>query len=123
MGSINDNLKKEREKKNLSYSQLSKITGIAKSTLQRYETGATSKIPLEAVKKIANALNVSQEKLMGWEETTQEQDELQEYLEELHKRPELRMMFSLTSKATKEDVEKAVAIVEAFLRKNDDTPC
>lgn len=41
--------------------------------------------------------------------------ELTEYLEELKSRPELKMMFSLTKNATKKDVEKAVAIVEAFL--------
>lgn len=40
--------------------------------------------------------------------------ELQEYLEELKNRRELRMLFSLTKGATKEDVEKAVRIIEAL---------
>lgn len=40
--------------------------------------------------------------------------ELQEYLEELKNRSELRMLFSLTKGATKEDVEKAVRIIEAL---------
>ena len=38
----------------------------------------------------------------------------QEYLEELKNRSELRMLFSLTKGATKEDVEKAVRIIEAL---------
>lgn len=44
--------------------------------------------------------------------------ELQEYLEELKNRSEMRMLFSLAKDATKEDVEKAVKIIEAL--KEDD---
>ena len=40
--------------------------------------------------------------------------ELTEYLEMLRTRPECRMLFSLTKDATKEDVEKAVAIITAL---------
>lgn len=46
-----------------------------------------------------------------------EDEELTEYLEELKNRPEMRMLFSLTKGATKEDVEKAVRIIEAALGK------
>lgn len=44
--------------------------------------------------------------------------ELTDYLEMLKNRPECRMLFSLTKDASKEDVEKAVAIIEA-LRKTE----
>lgn len=40
--------------------------------------------------------------------------ELQEYLEELKNRSEMRMLFSLAKGATKEDVEQAVKIIEAL---------
>ena len=40
--------------------------------------------------------------------------ELTEYLEVLRSRPECRMLFSLAKDATKADVEKAVAIIEAL---------
>lgn len=43
-----------------------------------------------------------------------ENDELTEYLETLRTRPECRMLFSLAKDATKADVEKAVAIIEAL---------
>ena len=42
---------------------------------------------------------------------------LTEYLEMLKTRPEMKMLFQLAKGATKEDVEKAVKIVEAFLKK------
>ena len=44
----------------------------------------------------------------------QTDNELTEYLEMLRTRPECRMLFSLTKDATKEDVEKAVAIITAL---------
>lgn len=40
--------------------------------------------------------------------------ELQEYLEELKNRSEMRMLFSLAKGATKEDVMQAVKIIEAL---------
>lgn len=41
-----------------------------------------------------------------------ERDELAEYLDELHKRPEMRMLFKVAKKATKDDVEKTAKIIE-----------
>jgi transcriptional regulator with XRE-family HTH domain len=50
----------------LSYVDLEKRTGIAKSSLQRYATGKTKKIPLNAVELIAKATNSSASWIMGW---------------------------------------------------------
>lgn len=57
--------------KDISYGELSAMTGIPKSALQRYATGATSKIPLPRVEQIAQALGLSAAYLMGWEEKEQ----------------------------------------------------
>ena len=51
----------------ISYGELSKITGITKSALQRYATGETGKIPLNRLESIADALHVSAAYLMGWD--------------------------------------------------------
>ena len=56
------------EKSGLSYQELEKLTGIKKSSLQRYASGVTTKIPLDVIEKLASAFNVSQEYLMGWDE-------------------------------------------------------
>ncbi len=119
---ITNKLKVEREKADISLAALSKITGISKSTLQRYETGTTKKIPMEAISSIEKALKLTPGYLMGWSENSQtenesEKDELAEYLEELRTRPEMKMLFSLAKDATKEDVEKAVKIIETLLGK------
>lgn len=57
------------EKSKQSYQELEKITGIKKSSLQRYASGETKKIPLDVIEKLANTFNVSQEYLMGWDDT------------------------------------------------------
>ena len=56
------------EGSDLSYQELEKLTGIKKSSLQRYASGATTKIPLDVIEKLSIAFNVSQEYLMGWDE-------------------------------------------------------
>jgi transcriptional regulator with XRE-family HTH domain len=52
----------------LSYADLGEITNIAKSSIQRYATGKTKKIPIEAIQKIAKATNSSAAWILGWEE-------------------------------------------------------
>ena len=56
------NIKELRESRGLSLKSLSDVTGISKSTLQRYETGTTKKIPVEAIKKLEAVFGVSLER-------------------------------------------------------------
>lgn len=51
-----------------SYGELSKKTGIPKSAIQRYATGATEKIPLERLRALASALGLPLSALTPWEE-------------------------------------------------------
>lgn len=56
------------EQSKLSYQELEKKTGIKKSSLQRYASGVTTKIPLDVIEKLSITFGVSQEYLMGWSE-------------------------------------------------------
>ena len=58
----------------ISYGELSKLTGIPKSALQRYATGETVKIPLDRIEAIAKATNVSAGHLLGWNREPTESD-------------------------------------------------
>ena len=75
----------------------------------------------EVLNRIADYFEVTVDCLLG--KNSEEvplvngDDELSEYLEELRTRPEMKMLFQLTKKATKADVEKAVKIIEALLGK------
>lgn len=65
------------EESGKTYQELEKTTGIKKSSLQRYASGVTSKIPLDVIEKLSATFNVSQEYLMGWEEKENSSDERQ----------------------------------------------
>lgn len=60
-------LKECREKNDISLSELATATGLSKATLNRYESGATQKIPLSRITIIAKGLHVSPAYLMGWD--------------------------------------------------------
>ena len=68
MSTRSERIKALVEASGKSYQELEKLTGIKKSSLQRYASGATTKIPLDVIEKLSIAFNVSQEYLMGWEE-------------------------------------------------------
>ncbi len=60
-------MKTRRTELGLSLQDLADKTGLNKSTLQRYETGKTSKLPVEKARLIAKALDISTELLLGFE--------------------------------------------------------
>lgn len=62
-------LKECIEQSGYTYEQLEKKTGISRSSLQRYANGITSKIPIDAVQTIAEALGVRAEYILGWDDT------------------------------------------------------
>ena len=65
------------ERSGMSYQELEKVTGIKKSSLQRYASGVTTKIPLDVIEKLANTFHVTQAYLMGWDEKENSSDERQ----------------------------------------------
>lgn len=105
-------------KKGVAPSAVCMQIGLSNAT---YSCWTDESIPRRAtLQRIADYFGVTVDYLLGKEEKpATEGDELNEYLEELKNRPEMRMLFSLAKGATKEDVERAVAIIEA-LRKNED---
>ena len=82
MSTRSERIKSLVEQSKLSYQELEKLTGIKKSSLQRYASGTTAKIPLDVIEKLSNTFNVSQEYLMGWSDNkknyTPEKNDLSE---------------------------------------------
>ncbi|MBQ3006788.1 MAG: helix-turn-helix transcriptional regulator [Clostridia bacterium] len=68
MSEISERILALIEQKDISYGELSKITNIPKSALQRYATGETPKIPIQRVEAIAKALGASAAYIMGWDD-------------------------------------------------------
>lgn len=59
-------IKARREKLGLSYQDLAALTGMSKSTLQRYETGEIKKFPVGKLPDLARALQTTEVELTGW---------------------------------------------------------
>ena len=83
MEETRERLSKVIKDSNLPYSELEKLTGIAKSSLQRYATGTTKKIPIEAVQKIAKATNSSAAWIMGWDDIDEETEKKNDILSDI----------------------------------------
>ena len=66
--SITDKLLTLMKEKNYSYADLEKLTSYSRSTLQRYFTGNTEKIPLDLIEEIAPIFGVTAAYLAGWED-------------------------------------------------------
>ena len=95
------------EQSEKSYIELEKSTGIKKSSLQRYASGATSKIPLDVIEKLSKEFNVSQEYLMGWDE---KENPTAEKLSD-----EERMLLELFNQIPKEQQPMVLQMVRAAL--------
>jgi len=120
-------LKKLRDKKGLSQTQLANKLHVAQNTVSNWETG-NREPDWEMMSVIANFFGVTMDFLLGRTETKNtsfvaetkgtfsiaETNEVDEILEALHKRPEMKTLFSLSRKASKEDIEKTMKIIETL---------
>lgn len=68
MAAIAGRIRARRLEMGYSYQDLADRTGMNKSSLQRYESGGIANVPLHRLEVIAQALEVSPEWLMGWDE-------------------------------------------------------
>lgn len=97
------------EKSEKSYQELERLTGIKKSSLQRYASGVTTKIPLDVIEKLSKAFNVSPAYIMGWTEKKTSPSE-----------PELtegeKMMLALFRQIPKERQPEALDLLRVALK-------
>lgn len=119
---ISENIKRLREAHGLTQAQFGKIAGVTDKAVSTWESG--KKEPrMGAIQKIVDYFGINKSDILlddaDLARLKGPRDyEMEEYLNMLRTRPECRMLFSVAKNATKEDVEKAVAIIEA-LRKTE----
>ena len=70
MSDVVKRLKKAIEDSHLTFLELEDKTGISKSTLQRYASGKTEKIPINLIEAVAEATGVSAAYIMGWDSSS-----------------------------------------------------
>ena len=113
---IGERIASRRKELHWSMDDLAQRVGVARSTIQRYETGKIDKLKMPVIESVAKAMSVNPCWIIGKSEDKfpKENEDLNGYLEMLKNRPECRMLFQLAKDATKEDVEQAVKIIEAL---------
>ena len=112
-----ERLKELRTAQKLTQQQMADYLGVDRTTYVKYETDKSGPT-FDTLQKLADYFGVTVDFLMGRDTIEKPaatmDDELNEYLEELKNREDMRMLFSLAKGATKEDVMQAVKIIEAL---------
>lgn len=122
-------LKELRESRGLSQADLARAIHTKQSTVAMWENG-TNRPRNATLEKLANFFGVSTDYLLGRTDDaglgsniqiTDENnrpivldDDALELIDSLRSRPEMKMLFSVSKKATAEDIIKAVKIIEAL---------
>lgn len=70
MSSVVNKIKSIMASRDMSVRELGRLTNIPQTTINRYITNESLKIPLPKLEQIAHALGVTPAYLMGWEEQT-----------------------------------------------------
>lgn len=107
-----------RESRDMTQAELAAKLGCATSTISMYEQGKREP-SFEVLRSIADIFHVPVESLISECDAQAEDEELWTLREELRRRPEMRMLFSVSRKASKEDVMKTVKIIEALREQSE----
>ncbi|NLB52051.1 MAG: helix-turn-helix transcriptional regulator [Syntrophomonadaceae bacterium] len=120
-------LKELRKKAELTQRELAGLLGVAQNTISQWELGEREP-DNDTLKSLAKFFGVSTDYLLNdnnlaSDDTKQHvnDEEALEFLEELHKRPEMKALFQVGRKATKQDIETAITIIEALKKKGSDS--
>lgn len=91
MEAITKKIKQRRIELGMSFQELADLTGMSKSTLQRYETGGIKNIPLDRLKVLAKALQCTPEWILDLPKeetpvlTRKDKRDIQDVLDEMKK--------------------------------------
>ena len=105
-----------REEHGMTQSELAARLGCAASTICMYEQGRREP-SFDTLRAIADVFGEPVEALLS--DPPDEDAEIWDLRDQLRRRPEMRMLFSATRRASRDDILKAVRIIEA-LRDQDD---
>lgn len=106
-------LKKLREQKQLTQSELSKLLGISPSTIGMYEQGRREP-DNETLKKIAVLFGVSTDYLLGNDHPTPgyyDDPEVAEMANRLKDDPDMKILFDASKKLSKDDLQFVIDMV------------
>lgn len=111
------------KKRGVKIADVANATGLPYTTVDSIIKKKLKDIKFSTAKKIADYFGVDAEYLYYGPRSENESSylndpEAMKYLEELHKRPEMKVLFDASRKASKRDIEATVAIIEALKKQS-----
>ena len=97
------------ESSGLSYSDLSRMTGIPKSMIPRYLTGSVESVPLERLDAICEALGLSLPELLGWRNRNTGSEKVLRSMT-----PQQAVLFDKTRDLTEKEQDAIMAVIDAL---------
>lgn len=117
---IGERIKLKREELHMSMDDLAQKLGYkSRTSIFKVESGETD-LPLSKVEEFAEALHTTPQYLMGWEDEPEPyylDPEAAEIAQEVYDRPELKMLFDASRKASKEDLSFVVEMLDRMYKK------
>ena len=108
---IFDRIAEMAQTKGMSIADVERAAGLGKNTIYNWKK---TKPSAEMLGAVADALDVSLDYLMGRGE--QEDDDVMEIREKLRRRPELKMLFSASDSASKEQILAVAEMIEKWAK-------
>ncbi len=127
MSIISERLKELMDQNKVTYQMLADLTGVSKSTICRYLTGATAKVPTDRLWQFASALNTTPQYLVGEtedplpypvkKETDQNKtkDEYEIVMDRMDRDPEFRSLINLLLKLNESEIIPYASFMKATI--------
>lgn len=109
---LGEKIKVARQSRGLSQRDIAERIGLSSSVVGMYETGKR-RPSYEALEALCDVFNVPMSYFSEHAEVADD-DELWELREEMRRNPDLRTLFSLTKKATPDDMRKMISIIKTL---------
>lgn len=107
---IGERIRELRLSKGMTQEELGNKIGSIKQTINKYENGTITNIPTEKIEAMAKVFQVSEAYIMGWEE--EEDPEVRELKEYMHKNPEIKVLFSTAKDVKPEDIRLVIDMLK-----------
>jgi len=111
---IGDKLRSARLQLHLTQKDVANKIGLSHNSVSDWENNKTQP-NVDYLGDLCNILAISPDELLGIN-SLNPQDELMELRQQLRQRPEIKKLFSLSKKATKEDIEFVTQMLERMVK-------
>ena len=109
---LGERIRKLREEKLLSQTELAKMVGITKQSLYKYESSIITNIPSSKIESIAQKLETTPAYLMGWEDN--KEDAFSSILFKLRSDKKFLDICSKLSELSSDQLEAVQTMLSAF---------